>query len=74
MVTTSGHALILALSTAETDSRNIKPRLGAVGKHRSISVTKRVIKTLKYEWLKRVSLIRGFDHLVVLCEEFEDWY
>ncbi len=39
-----------------------------------ISVTERVIKTLKYEWLKRVSFIRGFDHLVTLCEEFEDWY
>jgi len=25
-------------------------------------------------WLKRVSFIRGFDHLVTLCEEFEDWY
>jgi len=56
------------------DSWNIEPRLGAVGKHGSISVTERVIKTLKYKWLKRVSLIRGFDHLVMLCEEFEDWY
>ena len=56
------------------DSWNIKPRLGAIGKHGSIAVTERVIKTLKYEWLKRVSFIRGFDHLVTLCEEFEDWY
>jgi transposase InsO family protein len=56
------------------DCWDIKPRLGAVGKHGSIAVTERVIKTLKYEWLKRVSLIRGFDHLVTLCEEFEDWY
>lgn len=56
------------------DSWNIKPRLGAVGKHGSIGVTERVIKTLKYEWLKRVSFIRGFDHLVAVCEEFEDWY
>ena len=56
------------------DSRSIKPRLGAVNKHGSICVIERVIKTLKYEWLKRVSLIRGFDHLVTLCEEFEDWY
>jgi len=31
------------------DSWNIKPRLGAVGKYGSISVTERVIKTLKYE-------------------------
>jgi len=56
------------------DSWNIKPRFGAVGKQGSIAVTERVIKTLKYEWLKRVSFIRGFDHLVTLCEEFEDWY
>lgn len=52
----------------------IKPRLGAIGKHGSISVTERVNKTFKYEWLKRVSLIKGFDHLVKLCDEFEDWY
>jgi len=51
-----------------------KPRFGTVGKHGSIAVTERVIKTLKYEWLKRVPLIKGFDHLVVLCTEFESWY
>jgi len=56
------------------DSCNIKPRFGAVGKHGSIAVTERVIKTLKHEWLKHVSFIKGFDHLVKLCEEFEDWY
>jgi len=53
---------------------NVKPRLGAVGKHGSISVTERVIKTLKYEWLKRVPLIKGFDHLMLVCTEFETWY
>jgi len=56
------------------DSSNIKPRLGAVGKHGSISVTERVIKTLKYEWLRRVPIIKEFDHLTMLCEEFEFWY
>ena len=56
------------------DGWNIKPRLGAVGKHGSISVTERVIKTLKYEWLKRVPIIKGFDHLTMLCEEYENWY
>ncbi|MBL7187755.1 MAG: transposase [Phycisphaerae bacterium] len=56
------------------DSRNIKPRLGAIGKHGSISVTERVIKTLKYEWLKRTAIIKDFDHLTKLCDEFEDWY
>ena len=56
------------------DSWNIKARFGAVGEHGSISVTERAIKTLKYEWLKRVSFIKGIDHLVALCEQFEDWY
>jgi transposase InsO family protein len=56
------------------DSWNVKPRFGAVGKHGSISVTERVIKTLKYEWLKRVPIIKRFDHLTMLCEEFECWY
>jgi putative transposase len=53
---------------------NIKPRFGAVGKHGSIAVTERVIKTLKYEWLRCVPLIKGFDHLMSLCTEFESWY
>jgi len=53
---------------------NIKPRFGAVGKHGSIAVTERVIKTLKYEWLKRVAIIKGIDHLAELCKEFETWY
>ncbi len=56
------------------DTYNIKPRLGAVGKHGSIAVTERVIKTLKYEWLKRAIIIRGIDHLAELCREFETWY
>jgi transposase InsO family protein len=41
------------------DQWNIKPRFGAVGKSGSIAVTERVIKTLKYEWLGRVPLIRA---------------
>ena len=56
------------------DSWNVKPRFGAIGKHGSISVTEKVIETLKYEWLKRVPIIKGFDHLAVLCDEFENWY
>ncbi|RPJ30944.1 MAG: transposase [Planctomycetaceae bacterium] len=53
---------------------NTKPRLGAVGKHGSIAVTERVIKTLKYEWLHYVPIIKGFDHLTSLCVQFENWY
>jgi transposase InsO family protein len=56
------------------DTYHIKQRLGAIGKHGSISVTERVIKTLKYEWLKRVVMIKDFEHLVKLCDEFENWY
>jgi hypothetical protein len=37
-------------------------------------VTERAIKTLKYEWLERVPLIKGFDHLMSLCTEFKSWY
>jgi transposase InsO family protein len=53
---------------------HVKPRLGAVGKHGSIAVTERVIKSLKYEWLFRAPLIKGFDHLASLCSDFTLWY
>ncbi|MCP4454553.1 MAG: transposase family protein, partial [Planctomycetes bacterium] len=53
---------------------SIKPRLGAIGKHGSISVTERVNKTLKYEWLRQAAIIKGIDHLCMLCDEFEHWY
>jgi transposase InsO family protein len=56
------------------ENRNVKPRFGAVGKHGSIAVTERVIKTLKFEWLKRVPFIRSFGHLTRLCAEFGQWY
>ena len=56
------------------DQWNIKPRFGAVGKHGSIAVTERVIKMLKYEWLRCVPIIKGLDHLALLCTEFESWY
>ena len=53
---------------------NIMPRLGTVGKHGAIAVTERVIKTLKYEWLRGVPIIKGFDHLTLLCAELDSWY
>jgi transposase InsO family protein len=49
----------------------IKHRFGAVGKHGSIAVTERLIWTLKREWLARVPLIRGLDHLSELLADFE---
>jgi transposase InsO family protein len=54
--------------------RKTKHRFGAIGQHGSIAVTERVIETLKYEWLKRVPIIRGFDHLEQLCDSFAVWY
>jgi transposase InsO family protein len=52
----------------------IKQRFGAIGKHGSIAVTERVIKTLKSEWLNRVAIVKGFDHLESLCNSFSEWY
>jgi hypothetical protein len=52
----------------------VKQRLGAIGKHGSIAVTERVIWTLKYEWLFRAPLIKGFNHLERLCAGFFEWH
>ena len=53
---------------------DIRQRFGAVGKHGSIAVTERAILTLKYEWLRRVPLIRGLDHLGALLDNFAVYY
>ncbi len=53
---------------------HVKQRFGAVGKHRSIAVTERVIWTLKYEWLNRVPVTRELDHLADLLADFGLWY
>ncbi len=55
-------------------SWDVKQRFGAVGKHGSIAVTERVILTLKYEWLSRVPVIRGLDHLGQLLGDFSEYY
>ncbi len=52
----------------------IKHRFGAMGKHGSIAVTERLIWTLKREWLARIPLIRGLDHLSQLLADFELYY
>jgi putative transposase len=51
-----------------------KQRFGAVGSHGSIATTERVIRTLKYEWLRRVPVIRGLDHLEVVLADFACYY
>jgi transposase InsO family protein len=53
---------------------DVKQRFGAVGKHGSIAVTERVIQTLKHEWLRRVPIIRGTDHLTQLLDDFGEYY
>ncbi len=53
---------------------DVKHRFGAVGKHGPIAVTERVILTLKHEWLNRVPLIRGLDHLAQLLQDFTVYY
>ena len=53
---------------------NIKQRFGAVGRHGSIAVTERLIWTLKREWLARVVLIQGLDHLGQFLADFELYY
>ncbi len=52
---------------------NVKQRFGAVGRHGSIAVAERVIRTLKHEWLRHVPVIRGLDHLGQLLSDFA-WY
>ena len=53
---------------------DVKQRFGAVGRHGSIAVTERVIRTLKYEWLRRVPVIKGLDHLAQLLVDFACYY
>jgi putative transposase len=38
---------------------DIKHRFGAIGKHGSIAVIERINKTLKYEWLNKIAIIKG---------------
>jgi transposase InsO family protein len=56
------------------DRRGVKQRFGAVGKHGSIAVTERAIRTLKQEWLWRVPVVRGLEHLGQLRRDFEVYY
>jgi transposase InsO family protein len=51
------------------DSNRVKIRYGAIGEHGSIAVTERVIETLKYEWLKKVAIIRGLKDGPLICPE-----
>ena len=53
---------------------HVQHRLGAVGRHGSIAVTERLILTLKQEWLRRVPILRGLEHLRQLLDSFAEYY
>ena len=74
IISDQGGAFIGAVFAELLGKYEILHRFGAIGKHGSIAVTERVNKTLKYEWLKRATFIKGIDHLTDLCKEFELWY
>jgi len=74
-IITDQEGIFISGAFAELLTRwDIRQRFGAVGKHGSIAVTERAILTLKYEWLRRVPLIRGLDHLVALLDDFALYY
>ncbi len=74
IISDQGSVFTSAAFTEFIDSNRVKIRYGAVGEHGSIAVTERVIETLKYEWLKKVPVIRGYRHLTTLCDNFSEWY
>jgi len=52
----------------------VKQRFGAVHQHGSIAVTERLIWSLKHEWLCRVPIVRGLDHLGLVLGEFQHYH
>ena len=52
----------------------MKKQREIIAQHSSIAVTEGVIETLKYEWLKKVPVIRGYRHLTHLCKSFTECY
>ena len=55
-------------------SRQIKPRWGAIGKHGSIAVTERTIRSLKYEYLRLVQKPLGGAALRALLASYRVWF
>ena len=74
IITDQGTVFTSAAFREFLDFNNVKIRYCAVGEHGSIAVTERVIETLKYKWINKVAIIRGYRHLVKLCSEFTEWY
>jgi transposase InsO family protein len=74
IITDQGSVFTSAAFREFLGSYNVKIRYGAIGQNGSIAVTERIIQTLKYEWLKKVPVIRGYRHLTHLCKSFTEWY
>jgi transposase InsO family protein len=74
IITDQGDVFASAAFAERLSRRGVKQRFGAVGKHGSIAVTERAIRTLKQEWLRRVPVVRGLDHLGQLRRDFEVYY
>lgn len=53
---------------------HVKQRFGAVNKHGYISITERLIWSLKHEWLCRVPVIRELSHLAMVLAEFQQYH
>ena len=54
--------------------KTIKPRYGAIGKHGSIAVIERFIRSLKYEYLNRLLLPLRRDTMRREIACYADWY
>ena len=74
IITDQGDVFASAAFGELLTGRGVKQRFGAVGKHGSIAVTERAIHTLKDEWLGRVPVLRGLDHLRQLLQDFAVYY
>jgi transposase InsO family protein len=74
IITDQGDVFASAAFGELLTGRGVKQRFGAVGKHGSIAVTERAIRTLKDEWLRRVPVVRSLDHLGQLLRDFQVYY
>ncbi len=56
------------------EERGIKPRFGAIGKHGSIAVVERFIRSLKHEFLLRRTMPLALDDIARDVGAYCDWY
>jgi len=56
------------------NNNSVKNRYGAVGKHGSIAVTERIIKSLKYEYLNRIVVPLSQNDMENEMRSYVSWY